>query len=55
MKWKKDNKMPNTKNVRKKNPDGSLAPPVKKPKRVQTKAKQSQLTIQNEVSWESFD
>jgi hypothetical protein len=24
MKWKKDNKLPNTKNVKKKNPDGSV-------------------------------
>lgn len=48
MKWKKDNKLPNTKNVRKKNPDGSIAaPPPKKPKRSAQSKKQA---MQNEVS-----
>ncbi|XP_063704068.1 homeotic protein deformed [Culicoides brevitarsis] len=49
MKWKKDNKLPNTKNVRKKNPDGSLVnpPPAKKSKRSQNKKQQQQ---QNNVS-----
>lgn len=51
MKWKKDNKLPNTKNVRKKNPDGSLVnpPPPKKSKRSQNK-KQSNTAVANEVS-----
>lgn len=48
MKWKKDNKLPNTKNVRKKNADGSLAAPApKKPKRSNNSKKQA---MQNEVS-----
>lgn len=55
MKWKKDNKLPNTKNVRKKNPDGSLVnpPPPKKSKRSQNK-KQSNAAVSNEVSIRMF-
>lgn len=55
MKWKKDNKLPNTKNVRKKNPDGSLVnpPPPKKSKRSQNK-KQSNTAVSNEVSVRTF-
>lgn len=45
MKWKKDNKLPNTKNVRKKNGDGTSA---KKPRRNNNNNKKQQ-TIQNEV------
>uniref|UniRef100_A0A336JX35 CSON002406 protein n=1 Tax=Culicoides sonorensis TaxID=179676 RepID=A0A336JX35_CULSO len=46
MKWKKDNKLPNTKNVRKKNPDGSLVnpPPPKKSKRSNNKKQSSNNT-----------
>lgn len=45
MKFKKDHKLPNTKNVRKKNSDGTTA--SKKPKR---SGKQSNKQVQNEVS-----
>lgn len=53
MKFKKDNKLPNTKNVRKKTGDGGATTNVKKPKRMTKSNKQSQqqqAPIQSEVS-----
>lgn len=52
MKWKKDNKLPNTKNVRKKDANGQ---PIntKKPKRgskKQQQPSQSSPSLQNDVS-----
>lgn len=60
MKWKKDNKLPNTKNVKKKNPDGSVqvTPGTgKKGKRGGSKKQQQQQqqqTTQSEVKMEMF-
>jgi hypothetical protein len=57
MKWKKDNKLPNTKNVKKKNPDGSVqvTPGTgKKGKRGANKKQQQQTTTQSEVKMEMF-
>lgn len=57
MKWKKDNKLPNTKNVKKKNPDGSVqvTPGTgKKGKRGGNKKQQQQQTTQSEVKMEMF-
>ena len=57
MKWKKDNKLPNTKNVKKKNPDGSvtITPGAgKKGKRGGNKKQQQQQTTQSEVKMEMF-
>lgn len=60
MKWKKDNKLPNTKNVKKKNPDGSVqvTPGTgKKGKRGGSKKQhqqQQQKTTQSEVKMEMF-
>ncbi|CRK95171.1 CLUMA_CG008723, isoform A [Clunio marinus] len=58
MKWKKDNKLPNTKNVKKKNPDGSVqvTPGTgKKGKRGgNKKQQQQQQTTQSEVKMEMF-
>lgn len=56
MKWKKDNKLPNTKNVKKKNADGSVqvTPGTgKKGKRGGSK-KQQQPSAQSEVKMEMF-
>jgi len=56
MKWKKDNKLPNTKNVKKKNPDGSVTVTPgtgKKGKRGGGKKQQQQQT-QSEVKLEIF-
>lgn len=52
MKFKKDNKLPNTKNVRKKTGDGSATASAKKPKRNTKSGKQSQqqAAVQSEVS-----
>lgn len=47
MKFKKDNKLPNTKNVRKKNGGDGAA---KKPKRVTRASKQDQDQVKSEVS-----
>lgn len=51
MKWKKDNKLPNTKNVRKKDANGQPIT-TKKPKRGSKKQQQPQQTppLQNDVS-----
>jgi hypothetical protein len=58
MKWKKDNKLPNTKNVKKKNADGSVqvTPGTgKKGKRGGgNKKQQQQQTTQSEVKMEMF-
>jgi N-acetyl-beta-hexosaminidase len=59
MKWKKDNKLPNTKNVKKKNADGSvqITPGTgKKGKRGGNKKQQQQITqsTQSEVKVEMF-
>ena len=61
MKWKKDNKLPNTKNVKKKNPDGSVqagSGTGKKGKRgggkKQQQQQQQQQSVQNEVKLEIF-
>lgn len=57
MKWKKDNKLPNTKNVKKKNADGSVqvTPGTgKKGKRGASKKQQQQATTQSEVKMEMF-
>lgn len=59
MKWKKDNKLPNTKNVKKKNPDGSVSVTPgtgKKGKRGGNKKQQQQQqqTTQSEVKMEMF-
>lgn len=57
MKFKKDNKLPNTKNVRKKGADGASA---KKPKRATKATKQSppqqqqQTQVKSDVSFGSF-
>lgn len=45
MKWKKDNKLPNTKNVRRKNANGQAAPPSAKPSK--TPATRSKLSTGN--------
>lgn len=62
MKWKKDNKLPNTKNVKKKNPDGSVASTPaanKKTKRggqgKKQQNQQSQQNSSNEVKLENFE
>jgi hypothetical protein len=62
MKWKKDNKLPNTKNVKKKNPDGSVsqsAPAAGKKggKRgaQSKKQQQQQQNASNEVKLENFE
>lgn len=59
--WKKDNKLPNTKNVKKKNPDGSVTvtPGTGKGKGKRGGGKkqqqqQQQQTPQNEVKMEIF-
>lgn len=58
MKWKKDNKLPNTKNVKKKNADGSVqagSGTGKKGKRGGgKKQQQQQQSVQNEVKLEIF-
>jgi hypothetical protein len=57
MKWKKDNKLPNTKNVKKKNADGSVqvtSGTGKKGKRGASKKQQQQTTTQSEVKMEMF-
>lgn len=59
MKWKKDNKLPNTKNVKKKNADGSLqvtSGTGKKGKRGGNKKQQQhqQQATQSEVKMEMF-
>ncbi|XP_017890689.1 homeotic protein deformed-like isoform X2 [Ceratina calcarata] len=48
MKWKKDNKLPNTKNVRRKNVNGQAAPPPSKP--AKTSSSRSKLTTGNNNS-----
>ncbi|XP_003487460.1 homeobox protein Hox-A4 [Bombus vosnesenskii] len=48
MKWKKDNKLPNTKNVRRKNANGQTAPPSAKP--AKTPATRSKLATGNNNS-----
>ncbi|CAL7952299.1 unnamed protein product [Xylocopa violacea] len=48
MKWKKDNKLPNTKNVRRKNVNGQSAPPPAKPGK--TPATRSKLATGNNNS-----
>lgn len=53
MKYKKDNKLPNTKNVRKKNGNGEATGNAKKPKRITKSNKhsqQQQAPVQSEVS-----
>lgn len=57
--WKKDNKLPNTKNVKKKNPDGSVqvTPGTGKGKGKRgggKKQQQQQQTSQSEVKMEIF-
>lgn len=57
MKWKKDNKLPNTKNVKKKNADGSVSVTAgtgKKGKRGGSKKQTQQQTTQSEVKMEMF-
>lgn len=58
MKWKKDNKLPNTKNVRKKNGNDPNGAAIKKPKRIAKQCSKQQQqqqqhqpqTVPNEVS-----
>lgn len=60
MKFKKDNKLPNTKNVRKKGADGGSATNAKKPKRATKATKQSppqqqqQTQVKSDVSFGDF-
>lgn len=55
MKWKKDNKLPNTKNVKKKNPDGSVqVTPGTGKKGKRGGSKKQQQTTQSEVKMEMF-
>lgn len=53
MKFKKDNKLPNTKNTRKKNGDSNGSSGGKKPKRNNNNSKKE--SVQNEVSaWKNY-
>lgn len=56
MKWKKDNKLPNTKNVKKKNADGSVqvTPGTGKKGKRGGKKQQPPTTTQSEVKMEMF-
>lgn len=59
MKWKKDNKLPNTKNVKKKNPDGSVNVTQGTGKKGGKRGKKQQQqqptqTTQSEVKMEMF-